>query len=237
LETFSNPFVDSLGQIRIMLKERNSCIRCGECCMHSTPSLQMDDLPLVLNGHISRHDLFTVRAGEMVRDTVFGEIRPADEELIKVRDRGGACVFYDDREKRCTAYHHRPVQCAALECWDSSKFMKVYANPKARREDLVEDGVLRGLIREHEKKCAYETLESLVQQITSKGEAAVEQILEILKFDYYLRPFVCEKQGIAPDEMDFFFGRPLVDTISQYGLQVIRPSDGSFLLTTLKESP
>jgi Fe-S-cluster containining protein len=204
--------------------------------MQSTPSLQADDIPLVLNGHIENKDLFTIRPGEMVRDNVIKEIRPACEEIIKVRDRDGACIFYDGSEKgACTIYDHRPVQCAALECWDSSKFMKVYVGPKARREDFIEDGVLLGLMREHEKRCAYEILGSLVGEIKSRADAAVKQILEVLKFDYHLRPFVCEKMGIAPNETDFLFGRPLVKTIQQFGLQVIRPPDDSFLLTALEE--
>jgi Fe-S-cluster containining protein len=217
-----------------MSKERNSCIRCGECCTQSTPSLQADDIPLVLNGHVKNEDLFTIRPGEVVRDNVFKEIRPADEEIIKVRAREGTCIFYDDSEKACTIYDHRPAQCAALECWDSSGFMRAYSRPKARREDFVEDGVLLGLMREHEKRCAYEIVGSLVGKIESTGEAALEQILEVLKFDYHLRPFVCKKMGIAPNETDFLFGRPLVETISQFGLQVVRPSDGSFFLTVLE---
>jgi hypothetical protein len=203
--------------------------------MQSTPSLQADDIPLVLDGCIENKDLFTIRPGEMVRDNVLKEIRPAGEEIIKVRDRQGACIFYDNSESACTIYEHRPVQCAALECWDSSGFMSAYSRPKARREDFVEDGVLLGLMREHEKRCAYEIVGSLVGEIESTGETALEQILEVLKFDYHLRPFVCEKMGIAPEETDFLFGRPLVKTISQFGLQVVRPPDGSFLLTILED--
>jgi Fe-S-cluster containining protein len=203
--------------------------------MQSTPSLQADDIPLVLNGHIKNEDLFTIRPGEMLRDNILREIRPAGEEIIKVRDRDGACIFYDGRERACTIYDHRPVQCAALECWDSSEFMKAYAGPKARREDFIEDGVLLGLMREHEKRCAYETLGSLAGEIESRADAALEQILEVLKFDYHLRPFVCEKMSIAPNETDFLFGRSLVKTIHQFGLQVIRPADGSFFLTALEQ--
>lgn len=217
-----------------MTTTRNSCIRCGECCLHSTPSLQKEDIPLVLEGHIRKKDLFTIRTGETLWDNVREEVRPATEEIVKVRDTDGGCVFYDDPKKACIIYGHRPAQCVALECWDSSKFMAVYAGAKANREDFVEDGVLRELIREHEKRCAYENLASLVQENESEGEAAVEQIMEVLKFDYHLRPFVSRKMGIDPDETDFLFGHPLIDTISQFGLQVIRQADGTFFLTALE---
>ncbi|MCP4668971.1 MAG: hypothetical protein GY849_21755, partial [Deltaproteobacteria bacterium] len=48
--------------------------------------------------------------------------------------------------------------------------------------------------------------------------------------------FISKKMDIAPEEMDFLFGRPLMDTIHMFGLQVMRKSDGSFFLTPL-ESP
>jgi len=218
-----------------MSEKRDSCIRCGECCLHSTPSLQSEDIPLVLKKRILKKDLYAIRRGEALWDNVREEVRPAANELIKVRDVDGACVFYDDTEKACRIYEHRPAQCVALECWDSSRFMEVYAGPKASREDFVEDGVLWELIREHEKRCAYGKLGSLVQQIESRGEEAVEEIIEVLKFDYHLRPFVCKKLEIDPGEIEFLFGRPLVDTISQFGLRVIRQPDGSFFLTTLEK--
>jgi hypothetical protein len=59
----------------------------------------------------------------------------------------------------------------------------------------------------------------------------VEGILDLLKFDFHLRPFVSQKLNIPLDETDFFFGRPLVETITRYGLKVIKKQDGSFHLT------
>jgi len=114
--------------------------------------------------------------------------------------------------------------------------MEVYSGPKASREHVIRDGVLLGLIKEHEKKCGYARLEHLVRQIESEGERAVEEILELLKFDHHLRPLVAKKRGVDPDETDLIFGRPLVDTISQFGLRVIQQADGSFFLTTMGKS-
>jgi hypothetical protein len=37
--------------------------------------------------------------------------------------------------------------------------------------------------------------------------------------------------GIESGEMNFIFGRPLIETITMYGLQVTRESDDSFFLT------
>jgi len=219
-----------------MNERRDSCIRCGDCCRGSSPSLQVADIPLITKGHLERRNLFTIRPGEIVRDNIYEELRPAGREIIKVREKDGACIFHDEEGKGCRIYAHRPVQCGALECWDSKKFMEVYSGPKASREHVIRDAVLLGLIKEHERRCGYARLEHLVRQIESEGERAVVEILELLKFDHHLRPFVAKKRGVDPDETDLIFGRPLVDTISQFGLRVIQQADGSFLLTTMGKS-
>ena len=86
-------------------------------------------------------------------------------------------------------------------------------------------------MEEHEKRCSYAAVEEHVRSISLQGNKAVERLLGLLKFDYHLRPFVCDRLHIPLDEMDFYFGRPLVDTIRSYGLQVLREPDGSFFLT------
>ena len=162
-----------------------------------------------------------------------------ETELVKVRERegeSGGCIFYDDPGKACTIYEHRPLQCAALKCWDTTEFLEVFQGPKLMRRQAIEDQVLLGLMEEHERRCGYALHEKLVGEIESKGEEAVEQILDLLKFDFHLRPFVADKLGLNPEEMDFFFGRPLTETIAMFGLQVVREPDGSFTLTKIKSS-
>jgi Fe-S-cluster containining protein len=216
-----------------MEMSRNHCIRCGECCLKSSPTLQWQDLPLLKQGFIQRKDLFTIRRGELVRDTIVEELRASQQEMVKIREKGqGGCIFYDAPGKACTIYGHRPVQCAALKCWDTTEFMEVYRGPKLQRKDVLEDEVLLGLIAEHEERCGYARLEEYVEQIETGGEGAIEKILDVLKLDYHVRPFASERLGISHDEMDFFFGTPLIETIRMFGLKVIRESDGSFLLTT-----
>jgi hypothetical protein len=88
------------------------------------------------------------------------------------------------------------------------------------------------MLEEHERRCSYSVLEKRVKQIESEGEKAVRKILDLLRFDFHLRPFISEKLGLSSEEMDFLFGRPLSDTITMFGLKVVREPDGSFLLTT-----
>lgn len=215
---------------------RTHCIRCGECCLRSSPSLQAKDLALVREGFIRIEHLYTIRKGELVRDNVRGGIVPADQEMIKVREKkghGGPCIFYDGGMKACVIYEKRPAQCASLKCWDTTEFMDLYQSPKLRRQDVVESGVLLGLMEEQEKRCGYAALYDHVCRISDEGDKAVEKILELLKFDFHLRPFLAQKLELRLDEMDFFFGRPLTETIVMFGLKVERQPDGAFFLTAL----
>ncbi len=194
---------------------------------------------MVKKGMIKKEDLYTIRKGELVKDNINEGLVVTKRELVKVRERkeeGGGCIFYDDAGKSCTIYEQRPLQCAALKCWDTAEFMEVFQGPKLMRRQAVEDQVLLELIGEHERRCSYALLEKLVSEIESKGEEAVDQILELLKFDYHLRPFVADKLALDPEEMDFFFGRPLTETITMFGLQLVQTPDGSFFLTTIKSS-
>ncbi|MBW2204805.1 MAG: YkgJ family cysteine cluster protein, partial [Deltaproteobacteria bacterium] len=120
---------------------RTHCIRCGECCLRSSPSLQLTDAPLVNEDVIKRSDLYAVRVGELIQDNIRDELKINDRELIKVREKesGGGCIFYDDAEKRCTIYGQRPAQCKALTCWDEREFMRVYEGPKAGRKEIIHD--------------------------------------------------------------------------------------------------
>ena len=219
--------------------ERTHCIRCGECCLRSSPSLQLTDAPLVNESIIKKSDLYTVRVGELVQDNIRDKLKITDTELIKVREKefGVRCIFFDDGEKACTIYEHRPAQCKALACWDEREFMRVYATPKANRKEIIHDQTLLRLIDEHEKRCAYAQLERYVKKIERDGETAVEKILEILKFDHDIRLLIPEKLGVDLDEMDLILGRSLTKTIAMFGLKVVREQDGSFFLTMLEPSP
>jgi len=196
----------------------------------------MEDIRLIREGLIQRHDLYTIRVGELIRDNINNRFEICKQELIKIREKdpGKGCIHYNEDEKACLIYEHRPAQCAALFCWDEGEFMRVYKGPKLTRKDIVEDGILLGLIEEHEKKCSYHTLERLVKQTQVDGEKAVEEIILLLKFDHQIRPFVSEKMEIDTRLMPLTFGRPLTETIAMYGLQVTREPDGSFFLTTRK---
>ena len=218
---------------------RTHCIRCGECCLKSSPTLQAKDLPQEGVGFIRIEHLYTIRRGELVRDNVYGGVIPADQEMIKVREKKGgkgSCIFYDGGEKACAVYENRPAQCASLKCWDTAEFIELYKSPKLHRQDIIENGVLLGLIEEQERRCSYAALYDHVCRISEEGDKAVDKILELLKFDFHLRPFLAQKLELRIEEMDFFFGRPLTETIVMFGLKVERQPDGGFFLTRIEKN-
>jgi Fe-S-cluster containining protein len=200
--------------------------------------LHIQDLPLIQEGFINKSHLFAMRKGELVTDNINHALIVIREEMTKVKEKGGTsggCIFYNEEGKACRIYQHRPAQCAALACWDTAEFVRAYAGQKLERKDLVDDEALLGLMEEHERRCSYATLETYVRRIESEGEKAVEKILGLLRYDYQFRPFISEKLDLNPEEMALFFGRPLIQTISMFGLQVFRKSDGSFFLTAIKK--
>jgi Fe-S-cluster containining protein len=209
------------------------CTRCGECCRRSSPTLQMQDLPFGKNPLLQWSHLYTVRTGEPVKNNIDGNLEQTKQEIVKVREKAGKteCLFYDDEEKECAIYEHRPVQCAAQACWDESEFFRVYAEPKASRQDIIQDENLMRLVSEHEKRCSYTQLDQWVKRIETDGNKAVEKILSLLKFDHDLRGMVLKKLRLDPTELDFVFGRPLTKTISMFGLKLMKEKDGSFFLT------
>lgn len=214
---------------------RTHCIRCGECCAGSSPTLHVQDLPLIKHSLIKKTHLYTIRKGELVRDNVHDDaLVIVPQEMIKVKEKrgdAGGCVFYDEEAGACNIYEHRPVQCAALKCWDTAEFLKVYAGRKLERKEVVENEILSKLADEHERRCSYATLRRHVKRIEKEGEGAVESVLELLRYDYEFRQFISKNLDLNPEEMPLYFGRPLMETIGMFGLKVVREPDGAFFLT------
>jgi Fe-S-cluster containining protein len=197
----------------------------------------LSDLDLVISGGIPISALFAIRAGEPVYDNIKGRIAPAAVELVKLKERGRAqgCVFLAEKENLCLLYENRPVQCRAFKCWDDEEFKRSFVEQKLSRWDVVDDVRMLALMEEHERRCGYELLKDNLSDIKDKGDEAVRAVLDQVRFDHHIRTFAAQKLLKSPEEMDFFFGRPLFETIEIYGLQVKMRMDGSYLLTLLKE--
>ena len=218
-----------------MKKEAPKCKRCGKCCQSSSPVFHVSDLPLVANNHIDLAYLYTIRKGEYVWDNIERKGKKASKEFIKIRESETGCFFYEDEKKACRIYEYRPAQCKALFCEDTRDFFRVYRTPRLTRQDIVKDTVISRLVEEHDIRCSYEELEGWLSRVEDMGENAVKEIIKLLRFDYELRRLVREKLKVKPEHLDFLFGRPMINTIKHYGLEVKREKDGSFLLTIAQD--
>jgi Fe-S-cluster containining protein len=208
------------------------CIRCGTCCLKGGPTLHSEDASLFARGILKREEVYTLRRGEVVRDTDDNPM-VLQEEMIKIKGegRGWSCVFYDEEFRECGIYDARPAECRALKCWDLKDIKEVMARPLLQRRDLLDpDDDLLKIVAAHERKCSYGILESAVRDLMGPHpENAVEIVLELLHYDHYLRPLVTERLKVPASTLDFLLGRPLTVTIAMFGLMV-RQEDGDFIL-------
>ena len=224
-----------LGRLlEICYESRPYCVRCGECCRGGSPSLHMEDLSLWSQGLLSPQELYTLRRGEPVNLNVEGRLGSLPEEMVKIRQRPetGHCIFYEEEEKACRIYDHRPLQCRIQACWEPGPYEELWRAGKLSRRDLVrDDEEMLELIRAHDERCSAEKLGAAFGEWYESGsEAAIRQILDQLRYDTALRSLVQERLGLGEQELEFYFGRPLIQIVRAYGFRVERDADGTYRL-------
>lgn len=218
--------------------QQTRCLRCGTCCRSGSPTLQKEDAQKVLDGVLTPKHLYTLRAGEVVRDNVSGGLSVLGEERVKVRERQRppyltACCLYDISDKACTIYRGRPAQCAALECWDTSLFMDVYEGPKLIRKNIIHDSRVLGLMEEHDQRCAYVEMERVIKKIGSRGKGAIEELISLIQYDHRIRQIAIHELDVPPESTDLYFGRALPHTLGMFGIKAETQPDGSLILKKL----
>jgi len=185
-------------------------------------------------GILSPRELYTLRPGEPVHLNVEGCLGSLPEELVKLRERPetGHCIFYREEEKACTLYEHRPLQCRVQACWDPGPFEEIWRGGKLSRRHLVQDDEeMLELIGAHDERCSPDKLDAAFREWEDSGsELALEQILDQLRYDTALRALVQERLGLGEGELEFYFGRPLIQIIRPYGFRVERDGDGNYHL-------
>jgi len=190
------------------------CRRCGTCCRKGGPGLHLEDLPLYVSGHLPRAALLTLRAGELVCDNVAGKIEPLAEEMVKIKSvPGGACVFLENASQ-CAVYLDRPAECQALFCQAPEAVAAMYSRGRLARADLIQTGgALFELIMHHEERCSQAVAAALAEAFESGDEAAGGELFALVRFDEEFRAVLVERAGIDPEELPFYLGRPLAETL------------------------
>ncbi len=216
---------------KMHMQKRTACIRCGKCCTGSSPSLLKEDLALFGSGVLSYGNTITIREGELVRSNNDGQIYESFMELIKIRsqEQGSVCVFYND--DGCSIYENRPSQCRQYECWRPMDLYGGLEKSALGRKELFNSvDILLEIIGRHEEKCSYKRLSSAFERLAGGDEDAVEEVMDMLQYDTYLRPFLQEKFNLPGDALDLILGRPLTESVNEFGFKVAREGDDYILL-------
>jgi Fe-S-cluster containining protein len=202
----------------------SECRRCGTCCKKGGPSFHQEDKVLIEKGVIHSKYLYTIRKDEMAYDNVKQRLEPVKSDVIKIKGKGESwtCIFFDEKQNECTIYEDRPVECRALKCWDTKALEELYDRKRLKREDLIADiEGLWGLIKDHQARCNYETIQKLVKAVnTGRGGEAQRKLAQIIQFDNEIRKLVVSRGGLDMEMLDFLFGRPLKQTLKNFALKM-----------------
>ena len=204
----------------------STCVRCGTCCKKGGPTLHVEDKKQIETGEIPVKFLFTIRKHEPAFDNIQNLIAPAKTDLVKIKSKKGRfeCVFYDPPNSECRIYKKRPVECRELKCWDTRKISFLYDKNRINRKTLLSGtNDLWNLIQDHQQRCSYKKIAELADQVKcNKGDrkGALEQLNEMIRYDYNLRHLIIEKNLRVSEMLDFLFGRPLSETMQLFGLKI-----------------
>ena len=205
-------------------KTIDACIRCGTCCTKGGPCFHDVDKALIEKGIIHSRYLYTLRKGELAYDNVRECLAPVDDDIIKLKGRNDSwtCIFFDEDQKACEIYETRPLECKALQCWNTQQLEAIYDKNRLARKDLISDiEGLWDLVCDHQRRCDYDKIQKLVNALNSSAKKrAQKQLIEIIQYDMEIRKLVVSDGGLDAEMLDFLFGRPLIKTIENYGLRV-----------------
>jgi Fe-S-cluster containining protein len=210
-------------------KPVSECRRCGNCCRKGGPSFHHADKALIERGVIHSKYLFTIRKGEIAYDNIRQCLEPVGSDIIKLKGKGDGwtCVFFDEKQNVCVIYENRPVECRALKCWDTRALEDLYAKKRLNRRDLIGDiNGLWDLVKDHQARCNYKTIKDLIDALDgSTGAEARRKLAEIIQFDIEIRKLVVSRGGLDREMLDFLFGRPLKQTLRNFGLKILQKGD------------
>lgn len=212
---------------------RPFCLRCGDCCRQGSPTLYLEDLPILRQGTIRRLDLLTLRAGEIGFSNVNQDLVLLDEEQVKVKEKPGSreCLFLDAETGLCGIYENRPIQCRVMECWNPDIFYDLKAQKYLTRKELFNpDDPLVPIIESHSKRCSLDDLQRALSRAQRGFADAQEEALDILFFDQHLREYLDREQGISPENQVFLIGRPVSDLIRSFGFRIEKVGEGPISL-------
>ncbi len=204
----------------LALSQRAACLRCGSCCRTSSPTLYLEDWPLIESGALRLADLYALRAGERAFSARLGRSLVLDQDLIKLReDSSAACRHLTP--VGCGIYQSRPLQCRHLECWSGRHGGQLQDRPRLGRTQLWQDDpTALALMAEYEAELPAAGLDRLLAAAARGDPEAPGRALLWLERDHRLRAGARERYGYHPDRLELLWGRPALAVVADYDLQV-----------------
>jgi len=211
------------------------CRRCGSCCLQGGPALHGPDLGLLQAGALRVEELITVRKGELALQPLGGAPEPVISEFLKLSGKNGSwcCLFYDEANKGCSRYEHRPMACGLLNCTDTAPILAIAGKDLLTRFDCIQDDdPLLPLVQEHEAVCACPDLQALYQQVSS-GPIPEERLAELealVARDLQFRGRVSNSFHLSLGHELFYFGRPMFQLLLPLGIAATNTPAGIRLI-------
>ena len=211
---------------------REDCVRCGECCERSGPTLLLADLPLLEQEILTRDDLYTLRTGEQGTSRT-GTPVVLQEERLKIREvpKSQQCSFYQAATQACRIYENRPEQCRRQNCWGDPPPPPTSEEFLTRRHLFSQVPELWDLIQAHEERCNLVRLRESLEEVAAGREEAGDPLFEALHFDQYLRKMLQEEWGLSTAATELILGRPVTRFLKDLGFQATLTPEGVFRLT------
>lgn len=213
-----------------------SCVRCGECCELSSPTLLAPDLGLFQREIITWNEVYTLRPGEQVTSRE-GKPETLAEERLKVREIPGSrqCWFYQAATNRCRIYEDRPEQCRRQECWGEDAPVPDAGELLNREALLAGVPEIWDLITAHDERCGLRRVHKALHDLEKDPETAGEALFDALHFDHYLRQLLQEEWELSAPATEFLLGRPLTQFLKDHGINATLTPEGTFRLTPRNE--
>lgn len=199
--------------------------------MQGGPALHGPDLDLLHAGYLHLENLITIRKGELALQPLGTEPEPVVSEFLKLTGKNGSwcCVFYDEANKGCSRYGHRPMACGLLNCSDTAALLAVAGKDLLTRFDCIAaDDPLLPLVHEYEGCCSCPGLDALRGQLAA-GPLAEEGLAELealVERDLDFRGRVSNLFNLSLARELFYFGRPVFQLLAPLGLKAVNDQTG-----------
>lgn len=208
---------------------REMCLRCGECCEKSSPTLLLADLPLIKKEVLTWNEVYTLPKGDLATSRE-GKPQPLKEERLKVREVPGSrqCWFYQAAQQKCRIYEERPEQCRRQQCWGEPP-------PEPGPEDFLNRGHLFGqvpeiwdLIAAHQERCDRVKVREALERLAQGEEESGDVLFEALHFDHHLRQMLLKEWELSSAATEMLLGRSLADFLRDLGFRATLTPEGVF---------